>query len=147
MKSFFIDLLEYSYHFNQKLGDVFNHYPEKTSEKAVNLYNHILNAHQIWNNRIDPKQSTFGVWETHPIQECKNIGKMNYEHSLLILDKFELDEILNYTNTKGQGFRNSIQNIFFHVINHSTYHRAQIASEFKQNGIEPLATDYILYKR
>ena len=147
MKAFFKELFEYSHHFNQKLGDVFAESPGKTSEKARNLYCHILNAHQIWNNRIDPVQKTFSVWQTHPMQDCKNIDKINYEHSLRIVDKFDLDELLNYTNTKGYTFRNSIRDTLFHVINHSTYHRGQIATEFRQSGIEPLVTDYILYKR
>src|SRR5690606_1649908 len=99
------------------------------------------------NNRIDPKQQTFGVWESHPIHECKDIDKMNFEHSLVILDKYDLNETIHYKNTQGQSFSNKIVDLFFHVINHSTYHRGQIATEFKQHGIDPLFTDYILYKR
>lgn len=147
MKQFFRELFEYGHHFNQKLGDVFNDRPDKTSEKAVKLYNHLLNAHQIWNNRIDPKQTTFGIWEIHPIQDCKEIDKQNYEHSLLILDEFDLNDTMSYSNTRGQKFSNSIRDIFFHVVNHSTYHRGQIATEFREHGIGPLATDYIFYKR
>ncbi len=144
MKTFFKELFEYGYHFNQKLGDAFITNPDRISEKSVKLYNHILNAHQIWNNRIEPKQPALGVWEIHPIQNCKDIDKINYENSLLILDKFDLNDTINYTNTKG---RNSIRDILFHIVNHSTYHRGQIATEFKQNGIDPLVTDYIFHKR
>lgn len=147
MKQFFIDLFEYSHHFNQKLSSVFTESPDKTTEKSVRLYNHILNAHQIWNNRIEPKQPTFGVWEIHPIGDCKDIDNINYEHSLLILDKVDLNDAISYTNTKGQPFNNRIRDILFHVINHSTYHRGQIATDFRQTGIEPLVTDYIFYKR
>jgi uncharacterized damage-inducible protein DinB len=147
MKPFFKELFEYSHHFNQKLWTIFSDNPEKTSGKAVKLYSHILNAHQIWNNRIEPKQTVFGVWDIHPIGDCKNIDKSNYENSLLILDKADLNEIIRYTTSKGQAFSNSIRDILFHTINHSTYHRGQIATEFRQSGLEPLATDYILYKR
>lgn len=147
MKSFFKGLLEYNHHFNQKLGDIFNEHPDKTSEKAIKLYSHILNAHRIWNNRIEPRQKAFAVWEIHLIQHCKNIDKMNHEQSLLILDRFGLEETVSYTNTKGQAFNNSIRDMLFHVINHSTYHRGQIATDFRQNGLEPLITDYIFYKR
>lgn len=147
MKQFFKELFEYSHHFNQKLADVFNDNQDKTSEKAVKLYNHILNAHQIWNNRIDPKQTTFGVWELHAAQDLKSIDKANYEQTLQILDTFDLNEIISYSNSKGQGFSNNIRDILFHVINHSTYHRGQIATEFKQHGLDPLVTDYIFYKR
>lgn len=145
MKQFFKDLFEYSHHFNQRLWEVFNEHPDQVPEKAVKLYSHILNAHQVWNSRIDPSHLPFGVWDIHSIQDCKEIDKVNYERSLEILDRFNLDEIIHYT--KGQTFRNSVREILFHVINHSTYHRAQIATEFRQGGIEPVMTDYVLYKR
>lgn len=147
MKSFYRELFEYSHHFNQKLTDVFNDNPDKISKKSVKLFNHVLNAHQIWNNRIDPKQTPFGVWELHDTQDLKTIDKTNYEQTLQILDKFDLNETINYSNSKGQAFSNSIKDILFHVINHSTYHRGQVATEFKQYGLEPLVTDYIFYKR
>jgi uncharacterized damage-inducible protein DinB len=147
MKQFFKEIFEYSHYFNQKLFDVFANNPDKTSEKAVKLFNHLLNAHQIWNNRIDQQQPPFGVWQLHDIQELKNIDKTSYEQTLQILQKFDLTETINYSNSKGQAFSNKIQDILFHIINHSTYHRGQIATEFKQNGLEPLVTDYIFYKR
>ena len=146
MKQFFKELFEYNHHFNQKLYEVFNDSPDKTSEKAVKLFNHILNAHQIWNNRIFPQQATFGVWELHVLQDLKNIDQTNYEQSLQILDKLNLNEVINYSNSKGQTFSNSRHDILFHVINHSTYHRGQIATEFRQHGLEPLVTDYSFYK-
>ena len=96
MKLFFKELFEYSYHFNQKLVEVFNENPDKISDKASRLFNHILNAHQIWNNRIEPKQSTFGVWELHPVHDLKKIDQNNFEQSLEILDKFDLKEIITY---------------------------------------------------
>ncbi len=147
MQSFFKELFEYSHHFNQKLIAVVNDNPGKTSEKAVKLMNHVLNAHQIWNNRIDPKQATFGVWEMHPVADLKGIDQNNYEHTLHLLNMCDLNTTIHYTNTRGQTFSNSIRDILFHAINHSTYHRGQIATELKQNGLEPLVTDYILYKR
>lgn len=147
MKPFFKELFEYGNHFNQKLADIFNECPDKTSEKAIQLFNHLLNAHQIWNNRIEPKQNPFGVWELHAVQDLKNIDKSNYEQTLLILDDFDLNTLIKYTNSKGDTFSNNIRDIYFHVINHSTYHRGQIASEFRQYGLNPVVTDYIFYKR
>ena len=147
MKQLFRELFEYNHHFNQKLSDVFTDSPDKTSEKAVKLFNHILNAHQIWNNRVEPRKTTFGVWELHAIHDLKNIDKANYEHTLQILDTVDLNENINYSTSKGKAFNNRIRDILFHVINHSTYHRGQIATEFRQHGLEPLVTDYTLYKQ
>lgn len=147
MKAFFKELFEYGHHFNQKLGDIFIENPDKITEKSVKLYSHILNAHQIWNNRIEPKQPTFDVWEIHPIHSFKRLDELNHEHSLFILDKFDLNNTIHYTNTKGQAFSDMLRDMLFHVINHSTYHRGQIAADFRQNGLDPLVTDYIFYKR
>jgi uncharacterized damage-inducible protein DinB len=147
MKQFFIELFEYNHQCNQKLVEVINDRPEKISEKAFKLYCHVLNAHHIWNGRIETKQTAFAVWEVHAVQALKSIDQINYEQTLQILDKLDLKEIFNYSNNKGITFGGSIRDILFHVINHSTYHRGQIATEFRQHGLEPLVTDYILLKR
>lgn len=147
MNSFFKELFEYSHHYNQQLWYIFNEKAEQTSEKSIMLFNHLLNAHQIWNNRVNPTQTTFGVWDIHPIEDCRSIDKVNFERSLFILKNLDLNKIISYTNTKGQDFSNSIRDILFHIINHSTYHRGQIATELKQSGFEPLITDFIFYKR
>lgn len=147
MKQFLHELFEYNCYCNQKLADAFQDNRGRTTEKATTLFNHILNAHQIWNNRIEPEHTPFGVWEIHAIDDLKKIDELNSAHSLRILDKPDLNATINYTNSKGQVFSNSIWDILFHVINHSTYHRGQIATEFKNTGLAPLATDYIFYKR
>lgn len=147
MKQFFKELFEYNHHSNQKLAEVFVNHSDRMPEKPLQLISHIFNAHQVWNNRIDKKQSLFGVWELHAVHDLKQIDKENFEHSLHILEHFNLDETLSYTNSSGQSFNNSIRDILFHVINHSNYHRAQIATSFRQCGLEALSTDYIFYKR
>jgi len=148
MKEFFKELLTYGHQANQYLWDAMMKNGEKVPEKSVKYYNHILNAHQIWNNRIDPKSTLFGPWESRQILGEREIDQRNYAHTLTILDRHELDRIIGYINdSTGKSFSNSLRDILFHLINHSTYHRGQIASDFRQNGLEPLNTDYIVYKR
>ncbi len=147
MKAFFKSLLEYNHYTNQKLIEVFPINKDKVSEKSWSLINHILNAHQIWNQRIQGIDKTFGVWEMHPIETLLNIDLDNFNQSLTLIEKMDYATIITYSNSKGEVFQNSFQDICFHIINHSTYHRGQIALEFKQAGITPLVTDYIFYKR
>ena len=147
METFFKGLFEYSHHCNQQLFELISNHPDQTSQKAMELYNHIVNAHHIWNNRIEHRQPVFGVWELHPVMDLKAIDRANYAHTLAILNKHALSKIIHYSNSKGQTFSNNIGDILFHIINHSTYHRGQIATELKQQGLEPLVADYIFYKR
>lgn len=147
MKHFFKELFAYSHHFNQQLVTVFTEQADKTSEKSVRWFNHILNAHQAWNNRILKQPGPLSSWVMHDVSELKAMDQLSYHTSLQILEQFELDTLIKYTTFKGDPFTNTVRDILFHVINHSTYHRGQIAAEFRQTGIEPIVSDYIFYKR
>jgi uncharacterized damage-inducible protein DinB len=147
MKAFFKELLEYSYRMNERIIDTCLRDPDKTSEKSIKLINHVLNAQQIWNNRISKNEESVGVWSMRDLSALKKMNASNYERSCAIVDNKDLQELISYTNTKGDTFKNSVKDILFHAINHSTYHRAQIATEFKGAGVEPPVTDYIFYKR
>ncbi len=147
MNTFLRELFEYNFHFNQELANAFESNASKVSERSVKLFSHIIDAQQIWNNRIAPKEKCYEVWEIHDIQDFRKVDQSNYEYSLYILKKFDLKDTFNYTNSKGITFKSKIRDALFHIINHSTYHRGQIATEFRQIGLNPLVTDYIFYKR
>lgn len=147
MKSFFLQILEYNYHFNQKLIECFLTSNELVSERAVALLNHLINAQQIWNNRILPEDTLYGIWEQHATNVLESIDHNNYEKSIRIVNDFELNSIVQYSSSKGETYNNSIQDMLYHIVNHATYHRGQIAAEFRNSVIEPLITDYIFYKR
>ena len=146
MKDFFKELLEYTYAFNDKVIESLMQ-NSKGIEKSIQLINHTINAQQIWNARIENTKITITVWDIRSPEDLKTINLINYQKSLAIVDSFDLEKRVIYTNTKGEVFENSIRDILFHVVNHSTYHRGQIATDHKLNGIQPLVTDYIFYKR
>jgi|SRR5688572_7228521 len=147
MIPFFKELFGYNHHFNQRLATVFMEHADKTPEKSVKWFSHILNAHQVWNSRIISDINKFGVWELHSVDELIEIDETNYANSIKILDQGNLETEIRYVTSKGDPFTNSTRDILFHIINHSTYHRGQIAADFRQQGLEPIVTDYIFYKR
>ena len=146
MTGFFPDLFEYSNYSNEKLIIHLNANSDKISEKSLQLMNHIINAHQIWNSRIIGV-TPFKVWEIRPLNELTEIESLNYKTTLKILDEMDTSKIVAYTNSNGVSFQNTVGDILFHIINHSTYHRAQIATECRNGGFTPLVTDYIFFRR
>ena len=146
MKEKLIDLFEYTFHFNSETIRVIGENIEKVDEKTISLINHILNAQQIWNSRI-LGEKTFEVWQINPFEMLEEINQYNFEISIEIINNFNLDQKINYQNSKGTNFENTVFEMLFQAINHSTYHRGQINSLLKQNGINPILTDYIFYKR
>ncbi|MEK6476695.1 DinB family protein [Catalinimonas sp. 4WD22] len=117
-------------------------------EKGIKLFSHIINAHHIWLARIREEKPVFGVWEIHISNSFTKVDEQNYSQSLQLLEKeSDLDTIISYSNSKGKAHRNSVREILLHIVNHSTYHRGQLASLIRESGMEPPVSDYIFYKR
>ncbi|SMC66470.1 DinB family protein [Moheibacter sediminis] len=146
MTSKFREPFEYNFHFNQELVLLFEKDLALVPEKSLKLMNHILNAHQVWNSRI-LNQIPFLPWQMNEFSNLNPINETNFTNTKIILQGFDLNQTILYQNTKGEKFENKIEDILFHIINHSTYHRGQIALLFRESGIEPLISDYIIYKR
>lgn len=147
MKQFFKELFEYTFHFNEKVIDSLLDIKGTIPEKALQLINHTINAQEIWNARIENKPCVIDVWGIRPLDTLKTINEANYQNSLIIIENFDFDKRTKYTNTQGKTFENTVRDMLFHTINHSTYHRGQIATYCKLSGLTPLVTDYIFYKR
>ena len=142
---FFKELFNYNLYANMQL---FALLPEHVaSEKALKLASHILNAQEIWISRINGTPAQTTVWALREVTTLVDAAKALHNQSILCLDTVDLQRSLPYTNSMGASYINTVQDILFHIINHSTYHRAQIATEIKQLGTAPPATDYIFYKR
>ncbi|HEX5172443.1 MAG TPA: DinB family protein [Cyclobacteriaceae bacterium] len=147
MKSLFKEIFEYHHHFNQKLiGEIKTHL-SALPERTFPLFCHVLNAHQIWNARILGLEQFSSSVIVHPIEACSSLDDDNYHNTLKILDSEVLLKEISYKTFKGDEFKNIVRDILFHVNNHSTHHKGQIISDFRQSGIAPLVTDYIFYKR
>ncbi|WP_333808579.1 DinB family protein [Flavobacterium sp.] len=147
MRTFYLDKFQYNLDKNQQMIQYLVEHQKELNEKIHILVSHILNAHEIWNTRILKVPTQFGVWQLQNWEQMMNIDKNNHEVSVSILESKELDVIVDYVTSTGENYSNSIQDLLFHVINHSNYHRAQINSELKSLGLKPLITDYVFYKR
>lgn len=146
MKTFFRDIFEYHNYMNLKLIDLFTEKSNKISERCIFLFSHSLNAHQIWNSRI-LKTDSGGLNDIHTIESFKSLNDDNHSTTIRILDKFNLNDKIEYKSFKADPFINTVQEILFQIANHFTHHKGQIMSDLRQNGIEPFVSDYIFYKR
>jgi uncharacterized damage-inducible protein DinB len=147
MNDFFKDLFQYNQDCNQRLTERIALHEGAVSSKTLHLFSHVLNAHHIWNSRIGKQKNVYDRMQLHSPHDFKQIDLDNHVTTLSIIDSGILPDELNYVNTKGEQAIHKVQDILFHVVNHSTYHRGQIASDLKQCGIEPVVTDFIFYKK
>ena len=146
MKSFLTVIFDYHHYFNLKLIEIFFKHKVDASVRTLPMFSHCLNAHQIWNTRNNG-DAVFTVNEIHPFGNLAAIDNNNFTTALDILENLRLLDNIEYTNSKGKVFSNTVQNILFHICNHFTHHKAYLISNLGEKGIEPIITDYIYYKR
>jgi uncharacterized damage-inducible protein DinB len=114
------------------------------------LFSHILNSQQIWYSRIKGDAKGQSPWDIIPAKDFRDVLKIVNHNWVEYLDKSTIKTIektLDYKNINGEPFKNTIHDILTHLINHSTYHRAQISQQIKVLGKTPPLTDYIAFAR
>lgn len=114
---------------------------------AEKLFSHVLNSQHVWLKRIYEEPAEYDIWQIHPPEKFEEIHKDNFMMIDCIRQDFPAEYEVTYRNSKGDEYTSRLEDIFFHMLNHSTYHRAQIATLFKANGLVPPVTDYIVFKR
>jgi uncharacterized damage-inducible protein DinB len=120
---------------------------QQSMPQAEALFSHVLNAQHIWASRINQLEAKFNRFDIHPVSFFLELHQENSSELLKILNGTPLDKIISYSTFNGDKFDNTVEDILLHVVNHSTYHRAQIATFFKQNNVKPPETDFITFQR
>ena len=123
---------------------------ENKNDRLLELLSHIVSAQKVCLNRTLQRNAYADPWQIHTIEECVSLSTSltaEWINFLEGLSDIELEKRIEYKNTKGEKFVNTIKDIVAHLINHSTYHRAQIAQIVKTLGGNPAVTDYIIYQR
>jgi uncharacterized damage-inducible protein DinB len=111
---------------------------------------HILLAQLIWYSRSNKIQISYTPWEKKTFEECLKMYEELSNNWLSFcndLTEKDLAETIHYTNSKGEKFQNTLQDILTHVVNHSTYHRGQIIAKLKGKLPTLPSTDYIFFRR
>lgn len=148
MKKYFLKLYSYNDWANKKVINCLKK-QQVADDKVLLLMSHTLSALYIWLARITGKSAEpYPLWKQYSLAElevmCNEIG----QHWLAYITEHEsFDRELSYNNYVGDPYKNNVENIMIHLVNHSTYHRAQVATLLRQNGFEPVNTDFITYDR
>ena len=149
MKAFFTNAFEYNFSTNLKMNTILAENP--TQEEARKLLSHIAHAQEIWLGRMESSErANTPLWDSishEEIAEKLESNNAGWNSYLSSLSEDDFGKEIEYRSMKGDPFSTKIVDILFHVINHSTHHRAQISTLLRQSGITPAPTDYILFAR
>ena len=113
--------------------------------KAVRLMGHIVAVESLWLARLK-KQPSVVVWPEWTVAQVSQQQKVIFGRIgeyLQTVSSECLEEEVAYTNSKGEGWKNTVADILMHTTMHSAYHRGQIALVLREAGIAPPYTDFI----
>lgn len=110
---------------------------------ALRLLGHIIGAEWLWIARIRNESATMAVWPELTLdQSAAELDPLRAAWQK-ILQTVDPRRRIDYRNSKGELWSNSVEDILIHVAMHGTYHRGQIATVVRQGGDTPAYTDYI----
>ncbi len=111
---------------------------------------HMLFAEWIWLSRwrgtsptgipeewdLSTHQALVGAWGVVEAEQDAFLGGLTEDR---------LQAPVRYANTKGTPYSLPLVSLMRHVANHATYHRGQLVTMLRLLGVEPVATDMVLF--
>ena len=161
MKEVFVKYSAYNLWANKILSEKAAQLPAETLFKEMHssfgsIYHtfvHLMEVESVWWQRVKLQERV--LWPGKDMEE--NFEKLTQQ--LLLLSKqwnqwiVEANEnyfthVFGYQNSKKEFFKQPVYEMLLHLFNHQTYHRGQIVTMMKQNGVDKIpATDFIVFSR
>jgi len=161
MKSQLVKYTEYNIWANRNHTDIISSLTEEQIDKVQvssfpsirkTLY-HTWDAQGIWTKRLTG--GTVTDWPSKNFKGTTQDAIDNFLNSSREFDELvkgfneeEFHNTIQYKNLEGKEFNNTLADIVMHVMNHSTFHRGQLISMFRDVGITKIPpTDFIAFCR
>jgi uncharacterized damage-inducible protein DinB len=148
MKRYFLKLYEYNGWANKRVLRTLVR-QHVNDEKIMQLMGHIVAAQFLWLHRIKglppPDVKLWGEYKLDALVTLAEKAGKEWLEFVNSTDNFNRE--MTYKNYVGDLYTNNVEMIMIHLVNHSSYHRAQIAMLLRQKGFEPINTDFITYDR
>lgn len=148
MKEYFLKLYQYNVWANNRVLNCLQR-QHINDEKILSLMGHIVAAQLLWLHRVRGlPPPNVKLWGSYALEQLKPMSDDAGKKWLQFIEsETNFNRELSYVNYVGESYTNNVEMVMIHLVNHSSYHRAQIAMLLRQKGFEPINTDFITYDR
>jgi uncharacterized damage-inducible protein DinB len=148
MKKYFLKLYQYNAWATKRVISTLVR-QQVNDSKILSLLGHVIAAQFLWLHRIKGLPAPdVKLWGEYSLQQLVEMSESASNQWLEFVETTEnFDREMTYRNYVNELYTNNVENIMIHLVNHSSYHRAQIAMLLRQKGYEPINTDFITYDR
>ena len=145
-QEFFAEKFEFDLHANLAWTEQFEAFEDTLSQYMIRSMSHMINVHHIWNSRLLQTPQESELWDVLPIAFMAEFHRENYQQTLNFMENYSLEEKINYHDSEGVAMEKQTLDILYHVLNHSNYHRAQLAKEARDLGLPVVSANFIVFK-
>jgi uncharacterized damage-inducible protein DinB len=121
------------------------------ARRARGILAHAQLARHEWLSRLGVIErrawEQFPDWPAERLKEDADRLDGAWGAYLSRLTDADLEQRIEYRSLDGSAWRSRVGDVIAHVLNHSTYHRGQVAMLVKQAGGTPASTDVIVLSR
>jgi uncharacterized damage-inducible protein DinB len=115
-------------------------------DAALELLAHIVAAERLWYDRAAQLPQSTPVWPKASIEEIEKAMEESarlWKEHLAQATQADLDNSVEYHNSKGEKYNSRFEDIAQHVLLHAAHHRGQIALRLRTAGAKPAYVDFI----
>ena len=118
--------------------------------EAARLFAHIASVEHLWYTRIQGQPASYAVWPSLTVADSRALAAEHADRFARLVESSDaaaLTRRVDYRNSAGLDFHNSVAEIVTHMVMHGSHHRGQILRQLRAAGVEPPYVDYIQFAR
>lgn len=146
LRSFFLDKFEFDFQVNRTWIEHLLQQEDHLNDFIRKQISHLINVHHIWLARVSGTTVESSSWDDLPSHYWIRLNEDNYRKTEEYLLHFDYGEKINYHDEEGVPMEKVAIDILYHVLQHSQYHRAQIARELRYLELPVPSLHFISYR-
>ncbi|WP_033542675.1 DinB family protein [Planococcus sp. CAU13] len=136
----------------EKYGDeIYRKEGESSFSSIKETVSHVITVEKLWLLRMagteKPAAEHFRVDTAAEAKQAFMLLHAEMELYFSSLSEEQWQEVMAFTNLRGDSFEETREEMLFTFINHASYHRGQVTSLLRQFGKEGKAIDYIYFPK
>ena len=136
MKKYFLKLYQYNAWANKRVISTLVR-QQVHDAKILSLLGHVVAAQFLWLHRIKglpaPDVKLWGDYSLDQLVEMAERAGKQWLEFVESTDNF--DREMTYRNYVNEPYTNNVEMVMIHLVNHASYHRAQIAMLLRQSFV------------
>lgn len=109
---------------------------------------HLVWAEKVWFGRVNPDAvAAMGDTDVNGLLSEWAAVSRKWEAFVEGLTEDPNEFRVDYFNTRGEKFSNTLAEIVVHLVDHASYHIGQMMNALRGFGVEPVSTNYIHFLR